>query len=150
MRPWSTISGKVISASLFVLLCSSASFGQSVTGGSARLALKGYDPVAYFTESRPVKGTPELTHDWDGARYQFSSAKHRETFVANPDRYAPQYGGFCAGGMSLGKKAEANPELWKIVDGKLYVFASTRAKEGLEKDPPGTIERGGKHWKRLN
>lgn len=149
MRPWGTISGRVISASLFALLCASASFGQSVTGGSARLALKGYDPVAYFTESRPVKGAPELTHDWDGARYQFSSAKHRETFIANPDRYAPQYGGYCAGGMSVGKKTEADPELWKIVDGKLYVFASTKAKGGLENDPAGTIDRGRKNWQQL-
>lgn len=141
--------GTIVLASLLILVIAPASFGQSGTGGSVRVVLKGYDPVAYFTEKRAVRGAPDISYDWDGARYLFSSPRHRSAFVADPDRYAPRYGGYCAGGMSLGRKAEADPQLWKVVDGKLYVFASTRAKETLETDPAGTIERGSRNWKRL-
>jgi len=147
-RSYSAI-GAVAFAFLLILLIAPASFGQSSAGASIRVALKGHDPVAYFTEKRPVRGAPDISYDWDGARYLFSSTKHRSAFVADPDRYAPRYGGYCAGGMSLGRKAEADPKLWKVVDGKLYVFASTRAKETLQKDPAGTIERGGRNWKQL-
>lgn len=104
-----------------------------------RVVIKGYDPVAYFSDKRPVKGTPEIKYDWDDGRYLFANARHREMFAANPDRYAPQFGGYCTVGTSKGRKAEANPEMWMVVDGKLYVFASSKAKEIAEKDFAGTI-----------
>jgi YHS domain-containing protein len=149
MKPSYGLMAAVVLAFLLILAVAPASFGQTGADGSVRVALKGHDPVAYFTEKRPVRGTPDISYEWDGARYLFSSARHRNAFVADPDRYAPRYGGYCAGGMSLGRKAEADPQLWKIVDGKLYVFASTKAKETLEADPAGTIERGSRNWKRL-
>jgi len=86
-------------------------------------AIDGYDPVAYFTEKRPVQGMSTISHDWDDRRYLFSSAKHRDLFAANPDRYEPQFGGLCAGAVSHGKKVKADPKIWRIVDGKLYVFS---------------------------
>jgi YHS domain-containing protein len=99
------------------------------------LALEGYDPVAYFTDGKPAKGSPEFRHDWDDARYWFTGAQHRATFIANPERYAPQFGALCATGLSLGKRVRANPEIWRIVSGKLYVFASSKARDIVDKDP---------------
>lgn len=80
-------------------------------------------------------GSPEFRHDWDGARYHFWSAPHQATFAANPDRYAPQFGALCATGLSSGKQLTADPTIWKIVDGRLYIFSSAKAREMAEKDP---------------
>lgn len=98
-------------------------------------ALKGHDPVAYFIDGSPVKGTASIAYDFDDSRYHFSKPKHRELFAANPDRYTPQFAGLCTVGMSMGMKAEADPSVWKIIDGKLYVFSSVQAREKAEKDP---------------
>ena len=113
------------------------------------VSLKGYDTVAYFNESRPVKGTPEFHRDWDGARYYFASEKNRDAFAANPDRYAPQFSGFCAAAVSFNNKLEADPTIWKIVDGKLYVFADKKGLERVEKDPE-LLERAQRNWKAGN
>jgi len=98
-------------------------------------ALKGHDPVAYFVDARPVKGSPSIAYDFDDSRYHFSKPKHRELFAADPDRYSPQFAGLCTAGMAMGMKAEADPSVWKIVDGKLYVFASVQAREKADRDP---------------
>ena len=87
-----------------------------------RLALKGYDPVAYFTEKRPIAGNPQYQHEWDGAVYRFASAKHLELFKADPDRYLPQYNNWCAASVAKGEKVHGNPEWWLVVDGRLYLF----------------------------
>jgi hypothetical protein len=86
------------------------------------LAIKGYDPVAYFTDGKPMPGQPEFEYEWDEHRWRFSSAEHRELFKADPVRYAPQFGNFCAMALSMGQIVVANPENWLINDGKLYVF----------------------------
>jgi YHS domain-containing protein len=101
---------------------------------SPPVSLRGHDPVSYFTEGRPVKGSANINYDFDDARYLFSSQKNRERFAASPDRYTPQYSGLCATGMALGAKAVADPTVWKIVDGKLYVFSSSHAREKFEQD----------------
>lgn len=92
-------------------------------------AIDGYDPVAYFTEKRPVQGMSTISHDWDEKRYLFASAKHRDLFAANPDRYEPQFGGLCAAAVSKGMKNKADPTIWRIVDGKLYVFSKEQPSE---------------------
>jgi hypothetical protein len=94
----------------------------STAGESATLAIKGYDPVAYFTTGAPVRGLPEIEYEWDEYRYRFSRAEHRELFKNDPVRYAPQFGNFCAMALTRGELDEANPENWLISDGKLYVF----------------------------
>lgn len=114
-------------------LCGGAVLAQSAA--QPRVVLKGYDPVAYFTESRPVKGAPQHGLEFDGERYHFASAANRATFHADPDRYAPQFAGMCAVGVSMGKAVEADPTVWKIVDGKLYVFSSSRGLAAYEKNP---------------
>jgi hypothetical protein len=118
------------------------------TGYFGNLAIRGYDPVAYFTESRAVEGSPDYSYDWLGATWQFANASHREMFVADPISYAPQYGGFCAGGASIGETSgNIDPEAWRIVDGKLYIFGGP---EGLEEEfDPNTgqvIAAADAHW----
>ena len=86
------------------------------------LAIKGYDPVAYFTDGKPTHGLPEIEYEWDEQRYRFASEAHRELFRADPVHYAPQFGNFCAMALAMGEVVVANPEYWLISDGKLYVF----------------------------
>jgi len=90
-----------------------------------RVVLKGHDPVAYFTDGKPVKGDPKISYEWDEGRYHFATAKHRDMFAGDPDRYAPQYGGYCTGSMSRGVMTnEGHPEAWVISGGRLYVFGA--------------------------
>ena len=86
------------------------------------LAIKGYDPVAYFTDGKPVRGRPEIEFEWDEYRYRFSSLEHRALFKSDPVRYAPQFANFCAMALSQGEIVVANPMHWLISDGKLYIF----------------------------
>jgi hypothetical protein len=86
------------------------------------LAIKGYDPVAYFTIGMPTLGLPDIEYEWDERRYRFSRPGHRELFKADSVRYAPQFGEFCAMALAEGDRDEANPEYWLISDGKLYIF----------------------------
>ena len=91
-------------------------------GQDAPLAIRGFDPVAYFTDYKPMLGSPEFQFEWDEHRYQFASAPHRDMFKAEPLRYAPQFANFCAMALTRGELEEANPEYWLISDGKLYLF----------------------------
>jgi YHS domain-containing protein len=116
-----------------LLALAAACFGGPLSA-EPPVSLAGHDPVAYFTEGRPVKGSPGIEYDFDDARYLFSSQKNRERFAASPDRYSPQYTGLCATGMAFGVKAQADPAVWKIVDGKLYIFSSTDARQKFEQD----------------
>jgi len=109
----------------FVLVVAAALFATSMPSFATEavpLAIKGYDPVAYFTTGSPTRGLPEIEYEWDEHRYLFASAEHRELFKADPVRYAPQFGNFCAMALAEGELIEANPENWLISDGKLYIF----------------------------
>ena len=110
------------------------------------VAVGGYDPVAYFTQGKPVKGTDAFRTDWRGATWKFSSAANLAKFKANPTAYAPQFGGYCAWAVSQGYLASGDPEQWKIVDGKLYLNFNQRAKELWEADQAAAIERGSSNW----
>lgn len=94
--------------------------------GTDHVAIKGYDAVAYFTEGKATKGSSDFVYWWDDAKWQFASAAHRDLFIADPDRYAPQFGGFCTGAVGNGELVPANPAIWAIVDGKLYMSAGSR------------------------
>ena len=95
---------------------------RSFAADNLPLAIKGYDPVAYFTEGKPTPGVPALEYEWDEHLWRFSSAEHLKLFKADPVRYAPQFGNFCAMALSKGEIVVANPENWLVSDGKLYVF----------------------------
>jgi YHS domain-containing protein len=129
-----------------LLALAAASLASPLLAQSPSVSLKGHDPVAYFTEGRPVKGSNAINYDFDDARYLFSSQKNRELFASRPDRYTPQYSGLCATGMALGAKAEADPTVWKIVDGKLFVFSSSQAREKFEQDP-ALLAKAQQNWK---
>jgi YHS domain-containing protein len=108
-------------------------------------ALQGMDVVSYFDAAGPVKGQPGFRHDFDGARYLFSSAQNKAAFVADPDRYLPQFSGLCATGIALGKEFKGDPNTWKIVDGKLYLYHSGPVRERGESDP-NTLARAHQNW----
>ena len=114
--------------------------------GPDDVAIKGYDTVAYFTENRPMKGTPEFVHSWRDVEWYFANAKHRSLFADDPERYAPQFGGFCALGVSKGKVVAADPEAWTIVDGKLYIKFSEDARDRWRKDKDKNIEKANEVW----
>jgi len=111
-----------------------------------RIALDGYDPVAYFTDGRPVKGSEEFTSAFDEAVYYFKSAEHRAMFAADPEHYAPQYSGYCAIGVSMGKKLHADPEAWAISDGKLFVFHSKGGMPRFAQDSAAIVEKADTNW----
>jgi YHS domain-containing protein len=98
----------------------------AVNVDESRLAIKGYDPVAYFTEAKPVQGSSQFTAEHLGATYYFSSAQHQSLFQGEPNKYAPQYGGYCAFGVSKEYKFDIDPEAWAIVDDKLYLNLNKR------------------------
>lgn len=114
------------------------------------LAVKGYDVVAYFTESQAVKGSPSFTHGWKGAVWQFSSAAHRDLFARSPERYAPQYGGYCAYGVSRNYIAPIDPEAWTVIDGKLYLNYSQRVKRTWSKEIPKYVQLADGYWPGLH
>ena len=87
------------------------------------VALRGYDPVSYFTEGEPKQGLPTHSYVYKGSKFQFASAENRRRFAENPDKYAPQFGGYCAYGTAQGYKVSTQPDAFAVVDGKLYLFS---------------------------
>jgi YHS domain-containing protein len=108
-------------------------------------ALRGKDVVSYFQASGPVDGQQSIRHDFDGARYLFSSAQNKAAFVTNPDRYLPQFSGLCTTGIALGKDFKGDPDTWKIVDGKLYLYHSGPVRAKGDADPT-TIAKAHQNW----
>ena len=127
--------------------CGSAT-AQSPSAGE-RVALRGYDPVSYFTEGKPEKGSSEFTFAFDDTSYWFKSAEHRAQFAAEPERYAPQFDGYCAIQVSRGVKAEPDPEAWSITNGKLYVFSEKMAVPMFQRQTTGIVEKAGENWPKL-
>ena len=118
---------------------------QELTGQT----LKGYDPVAYFVDDHPVKGSSAFSFQFDDAVYYFASAEHREMFAADPDRDAPQYSGFCAVALSIGRKFEADPHSWAISNGRLYVFAGEEGVSVFAEGAARIIAKADANWAAL-
>lgn len=110
------------------------------------LAINGADPVAYFTDRKPVIGDAAHSLTWNGAEWRFASAGNRALFEANPETYAPVFGGYCAFAASRGYLAPTIPEAWTVHEGKLYLNANLRARELWLQDVPGNIEAGLANW----
>ena len=110
------------------------------------VAIHGYDTVAYFTEGKATKGTKNIEHVWSDARWQFANASNRDLFKANPDRYAPQYGGYCALGLASGEIADADPNAWTFVDGKLYLNNAMKYREVWRKAPQAYFATADYNW----
>lgn len=110
------------------------------------IAVDGSDVVGYFTQGAPVAGNPEITFDYMGATWLFVSVENRDAFAADPARYAPKYGGYCAYAVSQGYTAPTVPEAWSIVDDKLYLNFSTSVRRRWERDIPGHIAAADANW----
>ena len=110
------------------------------------LALQGYDPVAYFTEAQPVIGDSAISYMWRGATYRFSSTEHRDAFAADPERYAPQFGGYCAFAVSRGTTANGDPHQWAIVNDRLFLNNNALAMTLWNEDRSGNIKAGQENW----
>lgn len=143
MKRWLTL--------FFSLWMTSAMAGDAIyTGFFSNKAVSGYDAVAYFTKGKPVKGKKQFTYTYKGANWLFSSQEHLDLFKQSPDKYAPQYGGFCAWAVGAkNARASADPEKWKIVDGKLYLNYDDGVQKKWLKDIPGFIAKGDTNWPTL-
>ena len=113
------------------------------------LAIQGHDPVALFTDSKPVKGKPGFVYRHNGAIYQFATKEHRDTFKADPAKYEPQFGGYCAYGISRGKLVEIDVEAFQVVDGKLLLQYSKGVRDDFNKDVKGNLAKASANWPSL-
>jgi YHS domain-containing protein len=126
-------------------MADSAEINLDATG----LVIRGYDPVAYFTEGHPVPGRSDLSEKYRGGTYHFVTAANRDTFKANPEKYVPQYGGYCAYGVAIGKKFDIDPSSWRIVDGKLYFNLNPMILEKWSADTKGYIRKSEEKWPKI-
>ena len=142
---------KQILITLFLLISlatagSASALDPVYTGFFSDEAIKGYDPVAYFTENKPVKGSEDYSFEYKGAQWLFSSKENLEMFKNNPGKYEPQYGGYCAYAVSQNKTASIKPELFTIHEGKLYLNYNASINEKWRKQKDSFIEAADKNW----
>lgn len=135
-----------LAAAAFLAAPGTALAAKPVNQSFFGVAIEGYDPVAYHTQSKPVKGSKDFVHSWMGAKWQFATAAHRDAFAADPERYAPAYGGYCAYAVSQGATAGIDPQAWRIVDGQLYLNLSPEIQKIWEADIPGFIAKADANW----
>lgn len=133
-----------VSLAMFVLTAlGGLSVGKSQM---TNVAIKGYDTVSYFTAGKAVQGSELFPFQWHGMVWYFSSKENMDLFTASPEKYAPQYDGYCAWAMSEGREAQTNPEVWKIVSGKLYLNCSMEAYKKWSRDIPGNVKKADANW----
>ena len=122
----------------------------AVNQDDRKIAMHGYDAVAYFTDGRPVNGSARFGARWMGASWMFSTAEHRDLFQKEPEKYAPQYGGYCAWAVSQGYTANGDPEAWRIVNGKLYLNYNKSVQKKWERERDVRIQEGDRNWPGLH
>jgi YHS domain-containing protein len=115
-------------------------------GADARVMLKGADVVAYFTQSRYAQGSPQFASTYEGVTFRFASGEHKALFDAEPKKYLPQYGGYCANGIVYGIPWGGDADTWRIVDGKLYIFGGRASQQAFELDVPGNLKLANQYW----
>lgn len=145
MKIVTLIKSVTVAASLVI---SSLSFAANidVNANANDLAIHGYDTVSYFTDGKATKGTNKYTASYKSAIYQFSSEKNRTLFNANPEKFVPEFGGYCAMGVALNKKLDIDPTAWKIVEGKLYLNLNKAVQKKWLSDVPGHLETAVRTW----
>lgn len=122
----------------------------AVNHDKSGLALHGFDPVTYFQQSQPAKGVPEYSYQWMGASWRFVNQQNRDLFAASPEKFAPQFGGYCSWAVSKGYTADVDPQAWKIIDGKLYLNYNKDVQKKWEQDVQQRIEAARKNWPGLH
>ena len=145
-KRFNTTAKQLIAASMLVFSGLSFAADVDMNADANDIAIKGYDPVSYFTQSQPVHGLSNYTATYKGAIYQFSTEQNRDTFRDNPEKYAPQYGGYCAFGVTMEKKFDTDPLAWKIVDNKLYLNLNKDVQKKWVTDIPGYITQSEENW----
>ncbi len=135
---------KSLVAVLLLALASLASAGEYFE--KEGVALRGYDPVSYFTVGKPERGSPAHSYEYQGSKFLFASAENRKLFAGNPEKYAPQFGGYCAFGTSRGYKVSTSPDAFTVVDGKLYLNYNTEVVKIWSQDIPGNIATAEQKW----
>jgi YHS domain-containing protein len=139
---------KTISIICISLLIAVGSFAQNGTYSSTNgIAIKGYDPVAYFLQNSAMPGKDDFTYEWSGTKWKFASQANLDAFKTAPDKYAPQFGGFCAYGCSEKHKSPTDPNAWTIIDNKLYLNYNLKVKEIWLKDTASRIAAATEYWK---
>ena len=131
---------------VFTLWSFGAFAGKPLVFSTPDGAIEGYDAVAYFTQGKPIRGSDQYSVEWNGATFKFSSMEHLDLFKASPEKYAPQYGGYCAYAVSEGATVSTVPEAWTIVDDKLYLNFSLGVRNRWSKDIPGRVARADANW----
>jgi len=123
--------------------------GNLTVNSSRGVVIDGYDAVAYFTLGQATKGTEKFSYQWLGAEWHFVNAEHRQMFIVDPNKFTPQYGGYCATAMSEGHLVPIDPESWQIVDGKLYLHYSKRSESRWSQDQESSITSANTHWQKI-
>ena len=134
---------------LALTLASVAAFAIPPVFSTSDGAIRGYDPVAYFNQNKPVKGQTRLTHRWNDTDWHFATQANLDAFKADPEKYAPQYGGYCAYGVAQGYTPETDPAAFKVVDGKLYLNLSKQVAKKWSQDIPGYVKDANQNWPQL-
>lgn len=128
----------------FLVACSRSQPPVNVDANGA--AIKGYDPVAYFTAARPIQGKQEFAFEWHGAQWWFASQENRRLFMADPEKFSPQYGGYCAYAVSRGSTADIDPEAWSIENSKLYLNLNKKIQGIWTQDMAANIDKADRNW----
>ena len=149
----SSILGVLMAILLIGILSSEVAAGphkNKVNSDVFGVAIQGYDTVAYFTEGRAVKGESEFSYEWNDAKWYFTSAEHRDLFAADPERYAPRYGGYCAASMAItGEIFDTNPKAFKIIDGKLYLYYNKKFSNEFAAKGEKNIKKADENWMKV-
>ena len=122
-------------------------YDTAANGADRRVMLRGHDPVAYFTTGKPARGDPAFRTDFDGVTYRFVNEENRFLFMKNPLKYVPMFGGFCANGMVYAIPREGEPDTWKVIDGRLYIFAGKAARRYFVMDEEANVRLAQRYWK---
>lgn len=142
---------KIVSFTIIAIFLANIIQGQTVQYSSNNgTAIKGYDPVAYFLQDKAVEGRSDLSFDWSGSTWKFTSQANLDSFKLQPQKYAPQYGGYCAYGVSENHLSATDPEAWTIVADKLYLNYNGKVKEMWMKDKENRIKTADVHWPSIN
>lgn len=123
--------------------------GPVATPAVSTLGVSGYDLVSYHNAKRPLRGNGHFVATHEGVSYLFVNAENLAAFEAQPEKYLPAYGGYCAFGVSVGKKFVGDPEVWRVVDGTLYLNLDSNVQKDWLKDVPGRIRQADEHWQRI-
>ena len=135
---------------LAATLAAQGSAAPRVNKDRSNLAVRGYDVVAYFTEGKPVPGRAEFEYAWQNAKWRFDSAAHRDLFARTPEKYAPQYGGFCAWAVSQNYTAPIDPKAWTVVDGRLFLNYSLGVQDTWSRERATNISKADGNWPALS